>query len=184
MKYTLPRRKSRTAGIIAISLVCLLLIAAGIFAAVKWQSIGYVLNPGDISPANPEIIRAELHSREIRVISENENEILYSAYDDTMELKASLATDRLYGLEVSFNLAKAPVYTVQDGISAGYDLLSPYLTEPEIEALAFILTRDMLSSLLDDKVNYSRKFGEYTLEVKGDIVSNDVKARYIYTGLD
>jgi hypothetical protein len=161
----------------------------GVFLAVitisaVWQrdTVRFLFNPDQIQIKHADEIRGGLNPGMPNRAANRDGTFTYRALDDTILFRGALCEKRLIILEVGFNVFSIPVNNVSGALRIAPELLSPYLSKPEINALGIIIASEMVSRISSGRIQYYRPVGEHILSVYGDIETGEVQIeiRWVY----
>jgi len=175
----IPRRHSRRGLKIALVVVLVVLAALAVVLAVKRETVRYILHPEEIAfrPAQETI--ELLRGGDYTVESETEGEVRYTAMDGAVKARVVTDGEGVERLEAEFNLYDFQVNGLGDAGRYAQVLLSPFFTQPQIEALVSVVGKDMIAYSSADTVDYDRALGGLVVRAAGSVAGGDVRVEAV-----
>lgn len=171
---SLPRRNPKYGRKIALAVGIALLVMLCIYLIVKRETIWYILNTDEIQMRSADEMRALVKEGGYIILSETEDELEYTAADGAVSIRVSTEGDKVTKMTAQFNAYDFQVNNVGDAQKYADELLSPYYTEPQIEALVMVVASDVISYLNAEEIDYSKDIGGYSLQTDAQIRDGNV----------
>jgi len=154
---------------IAVPLLCI-----GLFLlAANWEAIGYMRDPEGITLIPVSEHQKILDEGNYEIEYQDESSSLFTSGDGAVALGVTYNGDKIDTVSAEFNAHSVPVYGMTGAVDYAKESLRPFFTEPGIDALAVIAANEIVSSVSNDMVEYSRNFGTFTVDAtsnsKGDV---------------
>lgn len=143
-----------------------LLVVLATFGFWQRETIYFIIHPDKIQIKPAGEIRAALKAGDAGVFS-------YTVLNDAVEIDVTLDT-AFRRLDARFNAVKAPVNGVFDAIGKAQEILSPYLSPPEVKALCFILSMEIPAYAGGETLDYTRSIGNVTITITGSLRTGEM----------
>ena len=173
----LPKRHAKRGWKIALCIALVFLAALGTFLIIKRETVSYVLHPEKIVIRSAGDMRERLQEGDFKITKETEGEIEYTAMDGSVNISVRTDGDTVTDMQAGFNAYDFEVNGVSDAMEYAKEILDPFYTESQIEAIVTVVAMDLPSYIGSDAVDYTRELGGYTLRADGSLSSGDIQVK-------
>lgn len=176
------RRRRRVGLKIVLAILLLLILAASIFAVIKRDALMLAVRPSSIELNDRQTVRDAVLSNEGRykvlddghACLEDDPYLLYQTKDEAFSFDVQFEGEAVKRVKGTIDVNKATEVGIPEGISLAEELLSPYLSKSEMEAVELILMSDILDITSRTVIDYTRDVGNMTIAVSGSLDKNDL----------
>jgi hypothetical protein len=153
------------------------------FAVWQRETIYFILNPDKITIKTVPVIREALFSGEYGPIEEQNGVLRYRVLNGAVEIGADLGPGALNRIDAHFNMYDLRIGGIFDALNKAHTTLSPYLSPPEIKALAFLISIEFSGAVSADEIRYTREISGYAVTVTGKATTGDILVTVIRRGV-
>lgn len=177
----IPRKRHIGRKILLVVLVVLIAVI-GVVAFAKQETLRLLFNPGNITVNNAGVVAAMVRegSYEELIIegdAEGEMRLEYLIPDGSIRIRSEFSGGEADGLSGEVYTSRLKINTVTQALELAEELLLPYFSQPEIEALELGLVGTIVQNALSPYIDFTTAMGPYTVTAHGDTVGGTVAFR-------